>query len=315
MNLHNNKEIFKELITKTANHMNIEAIAMVEKDYYVTYFLSEIAKKQPDIIFKGGTSLSKCHKIINRFSEDVDLSVEPKTDKVTESQRRKLKKDILEIIEESGFTLENPEDVRSRRDFNRYNINFHSSIEQDYLDKNLIVETSVFIKTFPNETKNVSSMVYDFLVSTNANNTIEEYGLKPFQMTVQALERTFADKVFAIADYFMRKENAERLSRHVYDLYKIKSQISFNEDFVKLVKEVREVRKPWKLCVSAQDGVDIQSVLKKIVSEDYYKQDYEQITQNMLFEDVPYSKAITVISDIIKAGIFKQLQKSKAEEL
>jgi predicted nucleotidyltransferase component of viral defense system len=278
---------------------------MIEKDYYVTYFLGEIAKKQPNLIFKGGTSLSKCHKIINRFSEDIDLSVEPKTDRVTESQRRQLKKDIIEIIEKSGFVLENPEFVRSRRDFNRYVINYNSSIEQDFLEPNLIVETSVFVKSFPNETKEVSSLIYDYLKSKNADEQIKMYGLNPFNMIVQALERTFVDKIFAIADYYIDNKS-KRLSRHIYDLYKIYPRIEIDDNFVKLIGEVREVRKAHSACLSAQDGVDLQGILKKIVSEDYYKHDYEQITQNMLFEDVDYLTAIVTVKDIIKAKCFKE---------
>ena len=305
MILHRDTETFREYIIEATKYMSLtsEYEEIIEKDYYVTYFLGEIAKKQPNLVFKGGTSLSKCHKIINRFSEDIDLSVEPKTDKVTESQRRQLKKDIIEIIEDSGFVLENPETVRSRRDFNRYAINYNSSIEQDFLEPNLIVETSVFVKSFPNETKEVSSLIYDYLKSKNADEQIEQYGLKPFDMTVQALERTFVDKIFAIADYYIDNKS-KRLSRHIYDLYKIYSKIKIDDNFVKLIGEVCEVRKAHSACLSAQDGVDLQGILKKIVSEDYYKQDFEQITQNMLFEDVNYPMAIVVVSDIIKAKCF-----------
>jgi predicted nucleotidyltransferase component of viral defense system len=305
MILHRDTETFREYIIEATKYMSLtsEYEEMIEKDYYVTYFLGEIAKKQLNLVFKGGTSLSKCHKIINRFSEDIDLSVEPKTDKVTESQRRQLKKDIIEIIEESGFVLENPESVRSRRDFNRYVINYNSSIEQDFLEPNLIVETSVFVKSFPNETKEVSSLIYDYLKSKNADEQIKMYGLNPFDMTVQALERTFVDKIFAIADYYIDNKS-KRLSRHIYDLYKIYPEIRIDDNFIKLIGEVREVRKAHSACLSAQDGVDLQGILKKIVSEDYYKQDYEQITQNMLFENVEYSTAIVTASDIVKVKCF-----------
>jgi predicted nucleotidyltransferase component of viral defense system len=264
MILHKNTETFREYIIEATKYMSLtsEYEEMIEKDYYVTFFLGEIAKKQPSLVFKGGTSLSKCHKIINRFSEDIDLSVEPKTDKVTESQRRQLKKGIIEIIEESGFVLENPEFVRSRRDFNRYVINYNLSIEQDFLEPNLIVETSVFVKSFPNETKEVSSLIYDYLKSKNADEQIEMYGLNPFNMTVQALERTFVDKIFAIADYYIDNKS-KRLSRHIYDLYKIYPEIKIDDNFVKLIGEVREVRKAHNACLSAQDGVDLQGILKK----------------------------------------------------
>ena len=304
MTLHTDKDIFPQLIIDTSLYMRIADRAMVEKDYYITLFLSEIAKRQKNIIFKGGTSLSKCHKIINRFSEDLDLSLSPLTGKVTEGQRKKLKKDILDIIGETGFFLENPDFIRSRRDFNRYVINYHPAISQSYLAKNLIVETSVHIMPFPNETWEVTSYLYDYLRHMNADTQIEKYMLKPFKITVQSLERTFADKIFAIADYYLSNKSM-RLSRHIYDLHKIYPEIKFDEAFTNLVSDVRRARKDHSACFSAQDGVNIQDILKKIVAEDYYKQDYEQITKNMLFEDLPYSKAITTISDVINAGSFK----------
>lgn len=74
MFLHKNKELFEEIIFNTAEFYNLP-IAIIEKDYYVTLVLKEIAKRNPDIVFKGGTSLSKCYKIIDRFSEDIDLNI------------------------------------------------------------------------------------------------------------------------------------------------------------------------------------------------------------------------------------------------
>ena len=96
-------------------------------------------------------------------------------------------------------------------------------------------------------------------------------------MTVQALKRTFVDKIFAIADYYIDNKS-KRLSRHIYDLYKIYPEIKIDDNFIKLIGEVCDVRKTHNACLSAQDGVDLQEILKKIVSEEYYKQDYEQIT-------------------------------------
>lgn len=50
--------------------------AVIEKDYYVTMLLQELANRLPFLVFKGGTSLSKCYKVIQRFSEDIDLAVD-----------------------------------------------------------------------------------------------------------------------------------------------------------------------------------------------------------------------------------------------
>ena len=94
MRLHENKGLFKEYITTISQAMNYLDPSIVEKDYYVTLFLKKIVEIQPNIIFKGGTSLSKCYKVINRFSEDIDLNVDTELIKLTEGGRKKLKKDM-----------------------------------------------------------------------------------------------------------------------------------------------------------------------------------------------------------------------------
>ena len=71
-----------------------------------------------------------------------------------------------------------------------------------------------------------------------------------------------------------------------------------------MVDEVRKVRKPHKVCYSAQDGVDLQELLRNILKEDTFKSDYNQITQSLLFEDVPYSDAIDTLENIISDGFF-----------
>lgn len=76
MNLHENISLYRDAIRFTAQKMDLKT-EYVEKDYWLTYalftiFNSEIGK---DIVFKGGTALSKCYNIIERFSEDIDLVV------------------------------------------------------------------------------------------------------------------------------------------------------------------------------------------------------------------------------------------------
>lgn len=303
MNLHEDKEVFGEYLAATADYMGLRDMGIVEKDYFVTFFLQQITKKQPGIIFKGGTSLSKCHKIIKRFSEDIDLNVSTEAAKLAEGHRKHLKQDIVSIIEESGFSLENADQIRSRRDFNRYVIDYKSADIYGFLKQYLIVETSVFIKAFPTETMDAASLIFDFLLANNAENEIKRYGLSPFTVQVQSIKRTFIDKVFALADYFL-DGHIENHSRHIYDLYKIYPQITFNNEFAEMVKEVREVRKPHITCLSAKDGADLPELLRKIVNNDIYKTDYNQITRILLFEDVPYTEAITVIEKILNDGCF-----------
>ncbi len=287
----------------TAAFMGLHDAGIVEKDYYVTYFLQKIAEKQPDIVFKGGTSLSKCYKLINRFSEDIDLNVDTESAKLTEGQRKRLKQDIVSVIDESGFCLENADQIRSRRDFNRYMINYQPETFHRYLKQYLIVETAVFIKSFPTETMNAASFIYDFLLANHAENEIVKYSLEPFKVKAQTIERTFIDKVFALADYYLDGHAATH-SRHVYDLYKLYPQIVFDSVFKELTAEVRNARKPHVTCRSVQDGVDLPGLLQKIISEDFYKTDYLQITDTLLFENIPYAEAITVLHKILDDGYF-----------
>jgi predicted nucleotidyltransferase component of viral defense system len=100
MLLHKDKAIFQEFITATANDLGLQNF-QVEKDYYVSLFLKELAKINTNvkIVFKGGTSLSKCYSVIDRFSEDIDLAVLFKGSKVTQGERKQLKAAILNVIE------------------------------------------------------------------------------------------------------------------------------------------------------------------------------------------------------------------------
>ena len=101
--LHDDRELFSQLVLMTADRKKI-APGIIEKDYYVTLFLKEFTVLQPDMIFKGGTSLSKCLKLIKRFSEDIDITVNSGI-KPTESQRRHLKENILQVIDGLGMEL------------------------------------------------------------------------------------------------------------------------------------------------------------------------------------------------------------------
>lgn len=76
MNLHENKELFQDAVVATSQQLGIQEI-YVEKDYWVTFALFHIFKNDiaKETVFKGGTALSKCFGMIQRFSEDIDLVV------------------------------------------------------------------------------------------------------------------------------------------------------------------------------------------------------------------------------------------------
>ena len=168
MILHNDKELFQQLILHTAQSKKTEE-SVIEKDYFVTLLLEKIVMKQPDVIFKGGTSLSKCYKLIERFSEDIDLNIQGNT-KPTEGQRKHLKTNIISAIDELGFNIINYEDIRSRRDFNRYMIDYSAQFSAGYLKRKIIVETAIFMRSYPSKRMKATSYIYDFLLQKSSIN-------------------------------------------------------------------------------------------------------------------------------------------------
>lgn len=73
--LHELKE-FPELLKILAAEKKIDA-GLVEKDYWIMHVLYGLKKQDFSFEMKGGTSLSKGYKIIHRFSEDIDLQINP----------------------------------------------------------------------------------------------------------------------------------------------------------------------------------------------------------------------------------------------
>lgn len=298
--LHNNKELFRQIVLATADSTGIDS-GIIEKDYYVTIFLKSLVKKQPQIIFKGGTSLSKCYKLIKRFSEDIDLNLEY-NHKPSESQRKHLKENIISVINELSFTLTNPKDVRSRRDYNKYIIDFSSIFDSVALKQYLIVETSVFLRAYPNKKMTATSFVYDYLIQESREDIIKLFELEPFELNVQSVERTFIDKLFAVGDYYLEDKITEH-SRHIYDLYKLYETIDINKSLRNLFLQVRAERQTHAACTSAQNDVNLKELLQKIIDCNAYKNDYDKITTELLFEKTNYETAINVLQQIIDSEL------------
>lgn len=298
--LHHDKELFEQIVLNTANYKGVE-VGIIEKDYYVTLFLKELSKVLPGLIFKGGTSLSKCHKLINRFSEDIDLNIEYE-ERATEGQRKNLKRTILSVIDALELELTNPENVRSKRDYNRYVVKFPTVFNSDTLKENLIVETAVYIKAYPTVSMEASSFIYEFLAGNGFDDLVNKYELQPFKLNVQSAQRTFVDKIFALGDYYL-SGNIREHSRHIYDLYKLTEVVTINDELKMLIEQVRQDRKEHKQCLSAEDDIDLKKLLQEIIDKGAYREDYETITETLLFETVTYEEAIKTLQKICESNL------------
>lgn len=301
MNLHKNSKDFLDTLLAIGDKLSISP-AIIEKDYYVTVFLESLIKRVPEVIFKGGTSLSKCYKIINRFSEDIDLTLSDYAS--TKLNRKRLKSHIIEVCKELGFEIINIEKTKSRRNYNCYEIKYPTTFFENSIKQFLLVETVFMIKSYPSEVKEATSIIYEFWEENKRIDLITEYDMKKINIQVQTIERTLIDKVFAICDYVISNQ-LNGNSRHIYDIYKLIGLVELNEEIRKLVKEVKEERKKFKYCYSAQEYYNIPNILKHIIEDRVYFEDYELITKKVLFEEVSYEEAIAALNLIIESGIFE----------
>lgn len=298
--LHSDREQFRDAVNLTYEYTGI-MVQAIEKDYYVTMLLQLLAQKIPHIVFKGGTSLSKCHKVICRFSEDIDITID---EEVTQGQKKKIKQAIVDSANELGMIVENLVETRSRRDYNRYIITYDSVIpmESSVLRASVLLETSYKSLSFPTVLLPVSSYIGE-MMEREAPDAVGEYNLAPFEMKVQNIDRTMVDKIFAVCDYYLQGK-VDKHSRHLYDIYKLLPLVSIDDNFRELVREVRVVRVQSTVCPSALPEVNISELLRKIIKEKAYKKDYDGLTVQLLEEDVTYDKAIVALKQIAEYNLF-----------
>lgn len=298
--LHKNNEEFASAVNLASEYFHILPI-VAEKDYYITMILRELSNRHDFIVFKGGTSLSKCHKAIKRFSEDIDITIDAK---LTQGQMKKLKESIVSIAEQLGLSIPNIDETHSRRSYNRYILKYQSVLSEpdDAVQTAVLMETSFSEISFPTVILPVHSYIGD-MMEAEAPEELENFCLEPFEMKVQGLDRTLADKVFAICDYYMQ-DRVEKHSRHIYDIYKLLQIVPQTDAFKALVKEVRDVRSMTNICPSAQSDVNVPEILNFLVENEIYKKDYENITVRILEENVSYDTVIEAVKKIAASGIF-----------
>ena len=299
--LHKHKEEFINAVNLASEYFHILPV-IVEKDYYVTMILRELTERQGFVVFKGGTSLSKCHKAIKRFSEDIDITIDSR---LSQGQMKKLKEVIKDIATELDLVIPNIDETHSRRSYNRYILEYQSVLfdSDDAVQNAVLMETSFAEVSFPTVILPVHSYIGDMMIE-EAPEEIKNFRLDPFEMKVQGLDRTLVDKVFAICDYYMQ-DRVKKHSRHIYDIYKLLPVVSQNEEFKNLIKDVRSVRAMTNICPSAQPEVNVPELLSFLIENEVYRDDYEKVTARILEEDVNYETAIKAVKEIVLSGLFE----------
>lgn len=298
MYLHEDRVNFKSVIEQVSNE-NGRTLIVVEKDYYVTLILKLLAERLPNCVFKGGTSLSKGFRAIDRFSEDIDITFD---EHIGESRRKKLKNIVLKgISEELGMNISNWENTQSDRDYNAYHFSYESvfSLEDERLPQSVKLETALGSYSFPTQMVEIRNYIGDYLEEIGKADIAEKFQLNRFSMKLQALERTYVDKIFALCDYYMQGKS-KRYSRHLYDVYKLTPLVKFDDTFKLLISEVRKHRAGMSICPSAKEQIEVSAVMQEFCDNDFYREDYQAITSYFANDFVPYEDVINNIRNLVQ---------------
>ncbi len=249
---------------------------LIEKDYYVTEALRIIAAQFPQqVVFKGGTSLSKGWKLINRFSEDLDLflnqnAFEPR---LGANRTDKTLKNIEEIVglHPALRYLSKAEKSRSRseRGISRtsdfeYPMQFSGN---GAIQNRVLLEMGIRSGDFPVESVQLTSFLAEFLQNTSESLDAEDE--VPFSMPLLHFRRTFVEKLFSlhskITQYQLDGTSFSNYTRHYYDL------------------QCLAQRPEVITMLQSEEYISIKQDCDRI-SQEYFKDQYHR-PQNLIFSE------------------------------
>ena len=301
----------KIIITQAANNLGLPPHA-VEKDWWVTLALRATfaLPMSEHLVFKGGTSLSKAWQLIERFSEDIDLAIdrsffgfEGELNKSQIDKLRKkscqyvstqLKQELQNKLEELGldakdFELKERPIIYTDTDPQILELNYTSLFDHgDYMPQRVLIEVGARSLREPAENRLLQSFIgQNFKESLFAD--------KPFSALCVNPQRTFIEKAMLLHEVFLKetdKINPNRMSRHLYDIYKM-----MDTDFglkavsnADLFQTIVAHRKKYTPIRSLDYGLHTPQTINIIPPEqalNAWKQDYQVMTANMIYGDAP----------------------------
>jgi predicted nucleotidyltransferase component of viral defense system len=306
-------EIFKQ----TSDAIGLPAVA-VEKDWWVVntlwvIFSSEYSK---ELVFKGGTSLSKGWNIIQRFSEDVDLALSREylgfEGKLSKKEITKLRKascnfitttfyeNLKSLFDEVGLPnvrINVIENKGSDDDPVKIEVAYESIVEQsEYLKSRVLIETGSRSLIEPFTNKKIATFVADTFGDKSFADT-------PIEIPIVNPERTLLEKIFLLHEEFQKpidKIKVKRMSRHHYDIVKLMetdfASISFSdaELFATIVEHRRTMNK-MRYVDYAKHAIGSINIIPpdEIINE--WEKDYASMTESMI-----YDKSVPTFEELLR---------------
>ena len=279
--------------------------AFIEKDWYAVQLLRVINEfendRGVDLIFSGGTSLSKGFGIIKRFSEDLDFFlIAP--DQMSNNGKRSFRRSIISHIrDDTRFMIEDDKIQRGKkyRYFKaqvEYDIRFEHKLLRPYLQLDM---TFTDYKLPPLQ-KEIQSIVSK---STGESPETELTCISPIE--------TASNKISALTwRVVVRNRASEKddvtLIRHLHDLAALKNKIlNDKEVFVDCAQHSMQSDQERGGDVIANMSVSdrLSKAYEMLSTDDIYQEEYQQFVQNMSYahedEQISFDKALTTLEEII----------------
>lgn len=250
MTLHQNPE-FGEILLATAQQLGLPE-AFVEKDYWVTHVLRALADSpyREQLVFKGGTALSKAYGLVERFSEDVDLAIAGtenwtggQVKKLMDAGARHITQGLTSVVE-AGVTVRGS---HFRKTLHQYQATIGPAAGSQVRLGAVLLEVNAFARPHPSQWRPVQSYAGQFLAQRGELALVGQHGLAPFEVLVLALERTLVEKILALVRAGYAEDPLTELQakiRHAYDLHQLLQQPALQQflaspAFEALLAEVR----------------------------------------------------------------------------
>lgn len=300
-------------------------VEAIEKDWWVILALNACFSLpySENLIFKGGTSLSKAWNLVERFSEDIDLALDRKflgfVGDISKTQIRKLRTKSCEFIS-TTFVEDLKKVFAEWNAINEYSIiaqevkdhdkdpqiiEFHykSVLETPgYLPQKVLIEVGSRSLTEPTAPKAINSILGSQFPDLN-------FADKPLNIAIVLPQQTFLEKIFLLHEEFSQapeKIRIHRLTRHLYDLEKIMDtehgiEALKNKELYDNIVAHREKFNAIRGLDYTNHTPDKISIIPPDPIFKQWEQDYQTMTQYMIYGNfLAFDKLIIRIAELQK---------------
>lgn len=287
---------FKDLINIVADELSIDPF-LIEKDYWIMHSLYSLQQEAFKFELKGGTSLSKAFKIIDRFSEDIDIHIHPDPSlKINENPKNTNENNIKKRIDfynhlADQIKIDGIIEVKRDHTFDDTNLYRSAGIRLYYkshfstttgIKEGILLEVG-FDTTSPNTPVDISSWAFDKAYAQN----VPVIDNRATQVPCYHIGYTFVEKLQTIATKYRNMissgDNQLNFMRQYYDVYNLLQQQTVQEfiqtDQYRIHKELRFPKADFDIPLSQNQAFlleddTIKDRLKKMYESSkglYYK--------------------------------------------